>query len=276
MAEMIFFVSAESATFYSGYVAFHGLTIGVVDENGEDAVNQLSYMMLQCTMNLRMHSPTINVRINRKTPYKFIYKIFDLVKLGIGQPAIFFDETARKLLQNRGIPAKATNNWCVGGCVEPSTAGAHMWAEGCRYSYATAIEWALFNGYTKYWDRVIGVETGDPRNFRNYEEFEDAVKKQIAYLIRMSVMNTHISERAHMLKMPKPLRSICTDGCLESGVDCIQGGALYNTGPGLETTGLADMVDSLAAVKKLVYEDKVFTMDQLITMIEKNFEGYEA
>ena len=85
-----------------------------------------------------------------------------------------------------------------------------MWAEGCRYSYATAIEWALFNGYTKYWDRVIGLETGDPRNFKTYEEFEEAVKKQVAYLIRMSVMNTHISERAHMLKMPKPVRSICT------------------------------------------------------------------
>ena len=276
MAEMIFVVSAESAAFFSGYVAFHGLTIGGVDENGEDAVNPLSYMMLQCTMDLRMHSPTTNVRVNKKTPDEFIYKIFDLVKLGTGQPAIYFDETAKKILQNRGIPEKVTNRWCIGGCVEPSAAGVHMWAEGCRYSYATAIEWALFNGYTKYWDRVIGLETGDPRNFKTYEEFEEAVKKQVAYLIRMSVMNTHISERAHMLKMPKPVRSICTDGCLESGVDCINGGALYNTGPGLETTGVADMADSLAAVKKLVYEDKVFTMDQLLTMLEKDFEGYEA
>lgn len=277
MAEMIFVVSEESAAFFSGYVAFHGLTVGGVDENGEDAVNPLSYMMLQCTMDLRMHSPTINVRVNKKTPDSFLYKIYDLAKLGTGQPAIFFDETATKILENRGIPNEAANNWCIGGCVEPSVAGVvHMWAEGCRYSYATAIEWALFNGYTKYWDRVIGLETGDPREFKTYEEFEEAVKAQLAFLIKMSVMNTHISERAHMLKMPKPVRSICTEGCLESGTDCINGGAKYNTGPGLETTGVADMADSLAAIKKLVYEEKVFTMDQLITMLENNFEGYEV
>lgn len=277
MAEIIFVVSEESAAFFSGYVSFHGMTIGGVDDNGEDAVNPLSYMMLQCTMDLRMHSPTLNVRVNKKTPDSFMYKICDLVKLGTGQPAIFFDETAFEILKNRGIPQEAAYNWCVGGCVEPSVAGkAHMWAEGCRYSYATAIEWALYSGYTKYWDRVIGVETGDPRTFETYEQFEDAVKQQLAYLIKMSVMNTHISEKAHMLKMPKTVRSICTEGCLESGTDCINGGALYNTGPGLETTGVADLADSLAAIKKLVYEEKVFTMDQLIEMIDKNFEGYEV
>lgn len=277
MAEIIFVVSEDSAEFFSGYISFHGMTIGGVDDNGNDAVNPLSYKALQCTMDLRMHSPTINVRINKKTPEEFMIKVCDLVKIGTGQPAIFFDETAFKILENRGVPLEAAYNWCVGGCVEPSVAGkVHMWAEGCRYSYATAIEWALFNGYTKYWDRVMGIETGDPRTFKTYGEFEEAVKTQLAYMIKMSVMNTHISERAHMIKMPKTVRSICTEGCMESGVDCINGGALYNSGPGLETTGLADLVDSLAAIRKLVYEEKVFTMDQLITMIKKDFDGFES
>lgn len=276
MAEIIFVVPEDSAAFYSGYISFHGLTLGGVDMEGNDAVNPLSYKMLQCTMDLRMHSPTINVRVNKKTPDSFMEKICDLVKLGTGQPAIFFDETAMEILKNRNVPAKAAYNWNVCGCVEPGLPGGHMWAEGCRYSYATAIEWVLLNGYTKYWKRDMGVKTGDPRDFKTYEEFEEAVKKQLEYLIKMSVLNTHISERAHMHNLPKTVRSICTDGCLEAGVDCIKGGARFNTGPGLETTGLADLVDSLAAVKKLVYEEKKISMDKLIDMIEKNFEGYEV
>lgn len=276
MAEIIFVVSEDSAAYYSGYISFHGLTIGGIDAAGEDAVNDLSYKMLQCTMDLRMHSPTINVRINEKTPNSFMEKVCDLTSLGTGQPAIFFDETVLKILRNRNIPEEAAREWSVSGCVEPNVSGSHMWAEGCRYSYATAMEWVLFNGYTKYWDRIMGLQTGNPAEFRSYEALEDAVKQQLAYLIRMSVMNTHISEKAHMLKLPKTVRSICTDGCLENGTDCIRGGAMYNTGPGLETTGLADLVDSLAAVKKLVYEEKVFTMDQLVEMVRANFEGFEV
>ncbi len=276
MAEIVFVVPEDSAAFYSGYISFHGLTIGGIDKNGEDAVNPLSYKMLQCTMDLRMHSPTINVRVNKKTPDEFLTKVCDLVKLGTGQPALFFDETVFEILKHRNIPFEAAYNWSVSGCVEPNVCGSHMWAEGCRYSYATAVEWALFNGYTKYWKRDMGVKTGNPREFNTFEEFELAVKAQLAYLIKMSVLNTHVSEKAHQKRLPKTLRSICTEGCMERGLDCIFGGANYNTGPGLETTGLADLADSMAAIKRLVYDEKVFTMDQLVTMIDKNFEGYEA
>jgi formate C-acetyltransferase len=275
MAEIIFLVSEDSASFYSGYISFHGLTVGGIDNNGQNAVNDLSYKMLQCTMDLRMHSPTINVRISEKTPDEFMIKLCDLVKLGTGQPAIFFDKTVLKILEKRNIPLEEAYDWSVSGCVEPNVSGSHMWAEGCRYSYATAVEWVMFNGYTKYWDKVMGVKTGDPRKFRSYQEFEDAVKIQLAYLIKMSVLNTHVSEDAHMKKLPKTVRSICTDGCLEKGIDCIKGGAKYNTGPGLETTGLADLADSMAAVKKLVFEEKVFTFDKLIEMVEKDFEDFE-
>ncbi len=277
LAEYIYVVSEDGASYYSGYISFCGVTLGGVDDNGNDAVNPLSYMMLQCTMDLRMHTPTINVRVNKKTSDEFLMKVCDLVKLGTGQPAIFFDETAFKILERRGVPLEEAYNWSVGGCIEPYPAGkSHMWAEGCRYSHAIAVEWALFNGYTKYWKRDIGVKTGDPRTFDTYEKFENAVKAQLAYLIKMSVANTHVSEQAHMKRLPKTVRSICTEGCLESGTDCLFGGAVYNNGPGLETTGLADLVDSMAAVKKLVYEDKVFTMDQLVTMLDQNFVGYEA
>ena len=276
MAEIIFVVSEDSGAFYSGYISFHGVTVGGVHTDGSDAVNELSYKMLQCTMDLRMHSPTLNVRINEVTPDKYLEKVCDLVKLGTGQPAVFFDETAFAILKRRGVPIEDARDWSVGGCVEPNVPGTHMWAEGCRYSYATAVEWVLFNGVSKYWKRPMGLQTGDPSEFENYEAFEEAVKKQLAYLIKMSVLNTHISEKAHMERLPKTVRSICTVGCLENGRDCILGGAKYNTGPGLETTGLADLADSLAAIKKLVFEEKQLTMDQLVECLKADFEGHEV
>lgn len=277
LAEYIYVVTEDGASYYSGYISFCGVTLGGVDDNGENAANVLSEMMLKCTMDLRMNTPTINVRVHKKTPDEFLMKVCDLVALGTGQPALFFDENAFRVMERRGIPKEVAYNWGVTGCIEPGPCGrSHMWAEGCRYSYAIAIEWALFNGYTKYWKRDIGIKTGDPRTFETYEQFEDAVKKQMAYQIKMAVASVHVSEQAHMKKLPKTVRSILTAGCVEKGIDCLMGGADYNNGPGLETTGLTDLVDSLAAVKKLVYEDKVFTMDQLIKMIEADFEGYEV
>jgi len=276
MAEIICPVSESSAKFYSGYMSFQGLTIGGINKDGIDAVNELSYMMLQATMNLRMHLPTINVRVSRETPDKFLIKVFDLVKLGTGQPGILFDATAIPLLQKRGVSLEDARNWCVGGCVEPQIPGkTNMWDEGSRYSFATAVEWALFNGFSKVWNRQIGLVTGNPQNFENFDVLKEAVKNQLAYLIEMSVRCTQLAEKAHQMRAPKPLRSCCIEGCMEKGIDSVSGGAIYNNGPGVETTGIADLVDSLAAIKKLVFEEKKLTINELIAVLENNFEGYE-
>ncbi|MDE8731538.1 formate C-acetyltransferase/glycerol dehydratase family glycyl radical enzyme [Eubacteriales bacterium DFI.9.88] len=276
IAEMIFVISADSAEFYAGYMAFNGLTIGGMDEEGNDAANELSEMMLKATADLRMHAPTVNVRVCDETSDDFLMKVIDLVKLGTGQPAIFFDNTAIELLKRRGVPEKIARNWCVGGCVEPNVPGVtNIWGEGCKYAYPAAVEWALFNGYSRILDKDLGMHTGDPRDFKTFEEFEAAVKKQLAFLIECSVRFAQLSEKIHQRYAPKPARSIVLEGCVERGVDSTFGGAYFNGGPGLEPTGVADVADSLMAVKKLVYDDKVITMDQLIKALEANFEGPE-
>lgn len=276
MAEFIWTISENSAKYFAGYNSFHGLTIGGVKTDGIDAVNELSYMMLQATMDLRMHLPAINARISKETPDKFLVKIFDLVKLGTGHPAIFFDETAIPLLQRRGVSLEDARNWCVGGCVEPQIPGKmSMWPEVSRFSYATAVEWVLFNGFSKVWNRQMGLDTGDPRNFKNFDEIKEAVRKQLTYLVEMSVRCGHLNEKAHQMRAPKPLRACCIEGCLEKGIDPIFGGALYNNGPGIETTGISDLADSLAAIKKLVFEENKLSMNDLITALENDFEGYE-
>lgn len=277
MAEVIYNISEGAAMIFSGYQPYHGLTIGGCTKDGEDAANELSMMALQATMDTRMHVPTINVRVNDKTSNEFMMKVCDLVEVGTGQPAIFFDETAWKILKNNGVEDDDLWNWCVAGCVEPQIPGKMtMWDEGGRFCYATAVEWALWNGVSKIvGPERLGIETGDPRNFKNYAELEKAVEKQLAYLIKVACMACSVVERAHMIRLPKPFRSICVEGCMEKGLDVMQKGAKYNVGPGMESTGAADLADSLAAIKKLVYEEKRITMDQLLEALDKDFEGYE-
>jgi formate C-acetyltransferase len=276
MAEVIYVISAEASEYYSGYQSYHGLTVGGIDEAGNDASNELSVMALQCTKDLKMHVPTINVRIHKNSSDAFLMKVCELVEAGTGQPAIFFDETAMAILERNGVKPEDSWNWCVAGCVEPQIPGkTTLWDEGGRYSYATAAEWALSSGYSKVLETQLGLDTGDPRNFSTYEEFEDAVKKQLAYLIEIACTACQIVERAHKLRLPKPLRSLCVEGCLEKGLDVMEGGAVYNFGPGQESTGIADLADSLAAVRKLVYDDKKLTMDELLTALECDFDGHE-
>lgn len=276
MAQIIYFISDDSSRYYAGYQTFHGLTLSGCDENGRDVTNELSYMMLQATMDLRMHSPTTNVRITKDCPREFREKVLDLVKLGTGQPAIYFDETAFGIMEKLGCSEADRRNWCIGGCVEPHIPGkTHRWNEGGRYSYANAVEWALFDGYSKIHDEYFGLRTGDASKYGTYEEFKEAVKKQLAFLIEKVTSLILITEKIHMDHLPKLIQSIMTIGCIEKGRDSMHGGAIYNFGPGLETTGIADLADSLAAVKKFVYDEKKISMEELVDVLSNNFEGRE-
>ncbi len=276
MAQIVYFISDDSSRYYAGYQTFHGLTLSGCDEEGNDVTNELSYMMIQATMDLQMHSPTTNVRITDKCPVSFREKVLDLVKLGTGQPAIYFDDTAFGIMRRLGCSEEDAKDWCIGGCVEPHIPGkTHRWNEGGRFCYANAVEWALFDGYSKMHDEYFGLRTGDPSQYKTFEEFKDVVKEQLRFLISKITSLILITEKIHMDRLPKMIQSIMTIGCIESGRDSMHGGAIYNFGPGLETTGIADLADSLAAVKKFVYDEKKLTMNELVDILSNNFEGRE-
>ncbi len=276
ISEIVYTISEYASEIFSGYQPYHGVSCGGCDENFKDASNELSYMVLQATANTQMHCPTVNVRVNQDTCEAFMMAIADLVELGTGQPAIFFDETAFEILKRNGVAQEDIWNWCVAGCVEPQIPGKmNCWVEGARFNYATAIEWTLYNGMSKILGRRIGLETGDPRKFSTYEEFEAACIKQMAHMIKAACQSAQVCQRAHMLKLPTPVRSALCEGCVEEARDAHAGGGKYYIGPGIESTGLTDLADGMAAVKKLVFEDKEITMDELITALDANFEGYE-
>lgn len=276
LAEIVYCANLGNAIYNAGYQPFHGMTLGGINEYGEDATNEISFMALQCTIDLQMHAPTLHVRFSRKSSDEFMMKVAELVSYGTGQPAVFFDENVMAALRKEGVEEGDLYKYVTPGCVEQQIPGKTVqWNEGCRFAYSTAVEWALFNGVSPMLGRKVGLETGDPVDFKTYEEFEAAVIKQMDFLIEMCCKNTQIIERAHYLRLPKPMKSFTYPSCIARGKEVMHGGGYYPAGPGIEMSGVADMADSMMAVKKLVFEEKKISMEDLIKVLKADFEGYE-
>lgn len=277
MAECLEGCSEAGAEYYVGYQPYHGVTLGGIDSRGEDASNELTIMGLQATMDLQMHTPSLNVRVNKVSSEDYLMKIADLIACGTGQPAVHFDETAMEMLKNCGVDEDDLWDYAIVGCVSPQMAGrTTQWNEGSRYCYPTAVEWALFNGYSHVEKKQLGPKTGNPRTFETYEEFEAATITQLEYLVGCACRACQLAERAQQLKLPKSYRSCLVEGPLEAGMDIMHKGASrYFAGPGLLATGIADFADSMAVIKKFVYEEQSLTMDQLISALENDFDGQE-
>lgn len=278
LAQCMYGLSAAGATFYVGYNPYHGVTLGGIDENGNDASNELSMMGLQATMDLQLHTPTVNVRVNPKSSDAWLGKICDLVRQGTGQPAVHFDPAAFEMLRRNKVDEKELWNYTLVGCVSPQMAGeTTQWNEGSRFSYPIAVDLALFDGYCHTQKKQLGPHTGDPATFKTYEEFEKAVEIQLRHVVAMACKCCQINERAQQLYLPKPLRDCLVHGPVEKGIDIMYpGSSKYFAGPGLLATGIADLADSMAAVKKLVYETKEISMADLVHACDTNFEGNEA
>jgi formate C-acetyltransferase len=223
-----------------------------------------------------MYQPSLSARIHENTPDEFLDKVCELVKAGTGFPAIFNEHITVKMLLDKGVSPEDAHNPAIVGCVEPNVGGQmSQWSDGGHYNFGSAIEFALSDGYHHISKQYLGLRTGDPLEFDSFDRFVDAVKKQLSDSIKHIAIANNIMEDAHRKLMPYPFASALIEGCVSNGTDREWGGAKYDAGPALIGTGVADVANSLAAVKKLVYEDRVISMKELIDAINANFEGYE-
>lgn len=276
-AEFVWALDEASAQFFAGYQPYSGVTVGGVDRNGHDATNDLSHMMIQASIDVRLHIPSLNARVHENSPDDFLMHAAELVALGTGMPAMFFDPTAIGIMEKWGASLEDARDWCVAGCVEPSIPGKMArWAEGNRYSYATAVDWALTRGYSRVMEEQFGPDTGDPESFATFDDFERAVKAQLSFIIRHAVIDTQAVERAHRSRLPLPLLSCCFEDCVSTSRDVTQGGARYNAGPGIETTGIADLADSMEAVRHLVFEERAVSMRELLEALRDDFCDHDG
>lgn len=275
-SEMMWISSEGGSKFFAGYQPFVNMCVGGQKREGGDACNDLTYLLMDAVRHVGVYQPSLSCRIHNKSPQKYLKKIVDVVRAGLGFPACHFDDAHIKMMLMKGCTIEDSRDYCLMGCVEPQKAGRlYQWTSTGYTQWPVAIEFVLNRGKMLWHGSIQGVDTGELSNFKTYEEFDAAVKEQIKYITELSAVGTVVSQRVHRDVAPKPLMSIMFEGTMESGKDVSAGGAMYNWGPGLVWSGLATYADSMAAIKKLVFDDKKYTLEQMRDALLADFEGYE-
>lgn len=276
MSEMMWVTSEASSKFFAGYQPFVNMTVGGVTRAGADATNDLTYLLMDAVRHVKIYQPSLACRIHNKSPEKYLRKIVDVVRSGMGFPACHFDDTHIKMMLAKGISIEDSRDYCMMGCVEPQKSGRlYQWTSTSYTQWPIAIELTLNHGVPLWYGKQVTPDLGPLSQYSTYEEFEHAVKETIYYMTKWTSVATVISQRVHRDMAPKPLMSIMFEGCMEHGRDVSAGGAMYNFGPGVVWSGLATYADSMAAIKKLVFDDHKYTLEELNEGLKADFEGYE-
>ncbi|WMJ78125.1 MULTISPECIES: glycyl radical protein [unclassified Sedimentibacter] len=275
LSEWVWTISANTAEFFAGYNQFQNLTVGGKTREGKDATNDLSYMALKATEEIKTHQPGLSVRIHQDSPREFVDAVTHLVSKGTGFPAIHSDQAGYQMLINAGYEPEDARDWNNCGCVVPHFRKTGEWTSAANINFTAALEFALNRGFSRIIGEKIGLDEKDPGLFKSYQDVENAFYKQFDNLIKHSVISTIVAQKLHKQLVPRPFLSSCMENCLKDGVDLVDAGAKYNIGPVLTGIGLAVTSNSLAVIKKLVFEDNITDIKTLADALNANWEGYE-
>ncbi|MBR0508918.1 MAG: hypothetical protein IJJ85_02260 [Clostridia bacterium] len=252
------------------------LCIGGSDEFWNDKSCALTWDVLRVARELRYNTPNITMRFHRNSPERAWREAALTIATGIGMPAIYNDECVCPALEALGIPPSDSHLYCMNGCNQIDIFGkSHMGLEDGEISVIKALEFALHNGTCPKSGKTLGAATGDPREFDSFERLMEAFFKQTDYLTDNAVDMSNKCQRIFAKEAPNPWHSLVIQGCIEKGLDYKNRGPYYGHGQIL-TEGLPDAADSLAAIKHFVYDEKKYTMAELLDALQADFEGYEA
>lgn len=274
-SEWVWTISANTADYFAGYNQFQNLTVGGKTRDGHDGTNPITYLALKATEEVRTHQPGLSVRVQADCPKEFLDAITHLVSKGTGFPAIHSDSVGYQMLLNAGYEPEDARDWNNCGCVVPHNRKTGEWTAAVNMNFGSALEYALNQGKSLMTGQQMGLEEKPAGEFSSYEEVKAAFFKQFDNLCRHSVILTVEAQRLHRDMVPRPFLSSCIEHCMACGKDLSRGGAKYNIGPVITGIGLAVTANSLAAVKKLVFEDQVCDMAALVQALQANWEGYE-
>ena len=274
-SEWAWTISKNTAGFFAGYTNFENLTIGGTKVDGSDATNEISYLAIQATREIMTHQPTLSCRIHPDCPKEFMEAVTELVSTGCGFPAIHSDRTGYQMLSNLGYDPIDARDWNNCGCVVPHSRKTFEWTSACTINFAAALEFALNEGKSRLTGKQVSVSEKNPKEFESYEEIVEAWKKQFRNLVKHGVISLVTAQEIHKEIGHRPFMSACNEYCMKNGADLVDGGAKYNIGPVFTGVGLSVTANSLAVIKKLVYEDKVTTLSEIIDALNADWEGYE-
>jgi len=270
-------VPEASEELFGGAGTVPAVTVGGVDENGKDAVNDLTYIMLRVTELLKTRDPSLNARYHYEVnSHYYRNRVAEVIANTKSVPAIHNDVIDIGVLENQGIETKHARDYAIIGCVELTSAGrSYDASSSIILNLGSVLELTLYNGKKPATgDEQMGPETGDPSQFKDFSEFWKAFKKQCGWLAGQAIELNEYFGLTHQEILPTPLLSSFFEGPMENGKDLVFGGALYNSS-GATHIGFADTVDSLNAIEKAVFINKECTFAELLKALQADFKGYE-
>jgi pyruvate formate-lyase/glycerol dehydratase family glycyl radical enzyme len=262
---------------FGGSSSDQAITLGGVTPEGEDAVCDMTYIFLKVTEMLSIRDPNVNARYNKeKNSEAYLKRLCEVNLMTTATPSLHSDTAVMASLEEFRYDPRDLRNWSATGCVEPTLSGKHIGHTNCMMmNMVAALEMALNNGRHPLMNWSVGPETGviEEGSFATFDEFYDAFTKQFKFLIDNSVELNNMLGKAHAYIRPTPLLSALIEGPIEKGLDVTRGGAKYNSS-GSACIGLADITDSLMAIKKLVFDEKRVSLPEFKKAIDANFKGY--
>ncbi len=256
------------------YNDFTNINIGGLKGDGTDGTSEVSYIMLEVIEELHVLQPGNSVHISAKTPDKFLHAAAHVIRQGHGYPSVFNPDIYILELLRQGKSLQDAREGGCSGCIEVGAFGKEAYLLTGYLNVPKILEVTLNNGINPVTGKMVGIQTGDPRNFNSYNELYDAFLKQLQFVVNQKMRVSNYIDRMFAKYAPAPFLSVVIEDCISKGKDYYDGGPRYNTSY-IQCCGLGTVTDSLAALKKHVFEDKSFSMDRVLNAVLKNFEGEE-
>ena len=266
---------AASAEGFAGYSLFQNLIVGGQNADGLDVTNDLSFMCITASMHVLLPQPSLSIRVWNNSPHELLMHAAELTRTGVGLPAYYNDEVIIPSLMSRGLTLQDAREYNIIGCVEPQKSGkTEGWHDAAFFNMCRPLELVFSDGMDK--GEQVGIHTGDVAQMKTFDEFYDAYKKQMNYCISLLVNADNAIDVAHAERCPLPFLSGMIEDCIGRGKSVQEGGAIYNfTGP--QGFGIANMADSLYAIKTLVFDEKKVTLAEYREALRENYgKGLDA
>lgn len=273
--EIVYMRNSHSAKFFAGFPIGFNIAIGGQDEKGEDFVNELSFLFLKAQEHLGLPQPNLSVRLHKGTKDDILKEAIKVVSKGSGMPQFFNDEAVIPAMETMGISEKDARNYAIVGCVELTTQGNNLgWSDAAMFNLNKVLELTLNGGKCLLTGEQLAENHGDITTYNNFEELEESFRKYLDFYMDKMVLACEEVEKAHIDLLPSPFLSSVIDDCMGKGTDVTKGGAIYNFS-GIQMIQVANLADSLWALKKLVFDEKKISKEEILQALRDNFEGHE-
>ena len=271
--EHMFLMSSRTSQYHGGYLVAQATTVGGMDKDGNDAVNDLTYLFLDVMEMAGLRDPNYMARIHAASPEEYVRRAVDVACKGNAVPGLFNDEATIASLTSHGYPLEEARDYALVGCVEPTLPGKSFCStDAGLFNLPLCLILALNRGRRLGSRSRLGAETSDPATLTTMDQVIDAFKTQVDFMVDRMIGDFRVIEKGNRDFHPTPFSSMLVAGCLESGKDVTAGGAMYNSS-GVQGVGVADTADSLAAIEEVVFRKGSHTLAQVLEAMQNNFKG---